>query len=492
MKAFLFSIIFCCTLTLSAQPSLPKKVSAKLPSLLGRNHLPTSTQLQKGLSNGSSWGQDRKSVQKLWVVYSDRENNVTYETPEGTFPFGVLHFGEKVCIAEIKGDMAHVYSDEKAHYPEIPNGIKSKGWIPLENLLLWSKCPQNKSGVKQRVITAVNLDKMPRNGKVQLKKYNSPDDLESYNMIEKNLGLYFVMKETDHGEYALLSTSATVNSAQSLFGWVNKNNFVDFSQRVFLEPEWMPEYVCAHRGEKAIVYGDENMISVIMHLEYRATSDDLTPSSPNRMPKNQLRFPVLSKPDANGMIRCLCFGKANQYDEFFLKERAGINYNEVMEQIRNEVCSYEGFVKSGSGWKYVLLLSSDEMKDILDKTRFVVTSISPSHDRTIFSNALLSVVRESTNDGIMHSDDDFLKMPIWAILYKIYGIDMVEEGYDDLYRYSLKDINDRKRVPDNDFYRILNRFENKYRELSSNFSNYDYRIDIQGMYYYWIPLDDMP
>ena len=62
--------------------------------------------LQRTFRRGSVWGQDRKAVKKLWQVYSDRAENITWDSPEQKNRYSELNFGEKVCIAKIKGDMA--------------------------------------------------------------------------------------------------------------------------------------------------------------------------------------------------------------------------------------------------------------------------------------------------------------------------------------------------------------------------------------------------
>ena len=455
--------------------------------------MPALAQLQKELCEGSGWGQDRRAVQKLWVVFSDREDNTTYTTPERRIPFASLHFGEKVCIAEIEGDMAHVYSDEKARYPEIAEGIKSKGWVPMTNLLLWNQCPINKNGLQSRVITTVNLDRMPRDGKVHSIKYSSPDNLSKSCAMAMDCALYFLMKETDNGEYALLSSSAKMSSAHSIYGWVNKNNYVDFSQRVFIEPEWMPAFVEAHRGEKALVYGDEDMLSVITHWEYGKVVDDSRQDMRFRMPPNMLRYPVLNIPDAYGTVRCLCFGNATSYYEKFMKERTGARYNEVMEQISDKVCSYVGYVKLVDGWRYVLLLSVDELKDILETIKPIAdVAIYEPSDRRAFASVVLSTVKARSDVGRTPRDEDILKLPVRKNLYAIYGADLAEMNLDDLYHYSLQQMMDIKTVSDNEYIDLLGRFGTKYRKLLSLVSNYEYRMDIQGMYYYWIPLDDMP
>lgn len=311
-KAFLFVIFLATAGMAMAQPQLPAQVKAKLPEILSSSKLPKMDELQQELCNGSKWGQDKKAVQKLWVVYSDRDDNTTYSSPDKSERFGELKFGEKVCIAEIKGDMALVYIDANARYPDIPNGIKAKGWIPMENLLLWTKCPTDQRGVQKKGIIAINLNKMRPDEKFESKKYNSPDNLNKSTALNTDMNFYYVMKETPDGGYTLLATSAALNNSQALYGWVNKNAYTEWNQRSCLEPNWLQKFVDVNRGQRVYVYEDEGRSSQTTHWEYGTTNGDSNPSYKYRMHKNQLRFPILSQPDDNNMVLCTSFADKTQ------------------------------------------------------------------------------------------------------------------------------------------------------------------------------------
>ena len=450
-------------------------------------------QLRRELCNGSAWGQDKRATQALWVVYSDRDSNVTYTAPDRMVRYGSLRFGEKVCIARIENDMALVYSDEKHRYPDIPSGIKSKGWVPMENLLLWTKCPIGRQGVQRKVISSINLDWMSSDGRIKSKKYNSPDDLNRSTPISTDMNFYYVMKETYDGEYALLSSSSTIVSAQSLYGWVDKNDITDFIQRVFLEPEWEPMFVEMFRGKGACFYEDDGMNSQVAQWEYGTSNGDSTQEDQYRMNHHQLRFPVLSKPDENGMVCCMSFGTPDSYDQEFLKRRIGDKGYQDLTQMRNNICSFKGYVKKDPGWKYVLLLSSDELSELLEliaPIKAVAQEQLP--DRNKFIDALLSCLKSQMGIEYQLKDSELEKMPIWKLLYKIYGVDMVEESHFDLYEQPLKDLKNKKKVPDTHFYDIIDRFYNRFGRLTRALNGYNFRTDIGGMYYYWIPLDDMP
>jgi len=306
-KTLLSIFLFSCATMVFAQPQLPTQVKARKPELLSSGKPQMMDELQREFRNGSNWGQNKKAKPQAWVVYSDREHNTTYTTPDKAKRFGELMFGEKVNIAEIKGDMALVYIDEKNRYPDIPSNAKCKGWVPMENLLLWDRCPTDQRGVLKKGIIAINLNKMSKDEKFQAKKYYSPDNLSQSSALNTDMNFYYVMKETDDGEFALLTTGAMVSNPQLFYGWINKNAYTEWNQRSCLEPNWLPKFVETHEGQRVYVYEDESCSSIATHWEYGASNGDSNPLYKYRMPKDQLRFPILSQPNDKGVVLCTSF-----------------------------------------------------------------------------------------------------------------------------------------------------------------------------------------
>ena len=102
-KTFLWALLFVYSMFASAQyskkiehPQLPQQVKAKLPEILYAEKMPKMETLLQEFRNGSGWGQDRRAKQALWVVYSDRENNTTYTSPDKSERCDSLKFGEKL------------------------------------------------------------------------------------------------------------------------------------------------------------------------------------------------------------------------------------------------------------------------------------------------------------------------------------------------------------------------------------------------------------
>lgn len=184
-----------------------------------------------------------KNTKVVWVVYSDRENNQTYTSPSSSASgHSRLGFGVKLFIAAIKNGYALVFTDDYVNvYPTINPTAKAKGWIPVDNLLLWETCPKNKSQIFQKGLVVHD----PTKFKTDIEK-NPPYLLEprqhAYtNQLQraKDLDILFVMKTTnvDGTLYYLLSKEMNCKDRErAIYGWLPEDYITRWDQRLVLEP----------------------------------------------------------------------------------------------------------------------------------------------------------------------------------------------------------------------------------------------------------------
>ena len=264
-----------CTIILSAQqqqrPQLPDKVEIKLPKLLSEGH-PNVDKLNSEFKSGdnSKWGQKRgKTVDRFWIAYSDRSNNQTYMLPNtNSQPCTTLTFGEMVYIAKIDRDMALIYTDTRPEiFPKISDVARSKGWVPMDNLLLWANCPADERGVINKALIAINLNELGQDEQYHGQLYKNPDDHSQPEILSMDMNFYFVMKWSRDGTQALLCRQSTF-TGNNLYGWVNKNSFTPWNQRTCLEPNWNTGYVEGHRGFKAYVYQTPRAMDIDGYATY--------------------------------------------------------------------------------------------------------------------------------------------------------------------------------------------------------------------------------
>jgi len=287
---------------------LPKKCEAFRPDILYTSLLTEKN--VKALMRSGDYGQNTSSRgadgHEFWIVFSDRAKNPTYTAPNSKRIYKYLDFNEKVRIAQIKNEWALVYSEPKEQetYPRFSSDIEWKGWIKMEDLLLWNTCPANDNGIYNKAMLCANLDEDIHNENIG-KCFKNPDNLKESEPARLDFTYYFVMK-TD-GNMVLLAHQNTMNGQtyRVLYGWVDKNSFVAWNQRSCLEPNWNIDDVdyFSKNGVKAYIYDDAAMTNRASFVEFNAFGEKKKNSSykPDmyRMNGDVLRYPILDNNSEN-------------------------------------------------------------------------------------------------------------------------------------------------------------------------------------------------
>jgi hypothetical protein len=188
------------------------------------------------------------SVEKPWIVYSDRSNNVTYTTSKMRTTLKTIGFMESFYVTNEKGDLLEIikYAPdllESVNKIKAPSKVQYYGWIPKSKLLL-----SQKSFVE-------SIDKRPLKSVTMLKGNKFVDKIKAYVEIDRiklydgpelntpmNGFLYFdelvyVYKTYDSkvliGKKPHFSCDSCSNTIQ---GWVSSSFVQSWGQRICLEP----------------------------------------------------------------------------------------------------------------------------------------------------------------------------------------------------------------------------------------------------------------
>ncbi len=242
-----------------AQPKDPLKLPSKC--LVSRPKAFNDLLLKESVAyrvvtEETNYGQNNPSGE-VWEVYSDRENNTTYESPANSKKFSSLKWNQAVRIAQIKNGYAQIYEEHKRSVDELQISEEAKclGWIPLKNLLLWQSALTSDNGIYQKALLCLNLDKNEKG--VLGEGYFAPTSSgRSFDVIT-DMNFYFIMKR-ENG-MALLSEQYRLDKGKTplvLYGWVPESVFTPWNQRSCLEPTWEHQDVefFAQKGIKAGVY----------------------------------------------------------------------------------------------------------------------------------------------------------------------------------------------------------------------------------------------
>lgn len=197
---------------------------------------------------------------QVWTVLSDRENNTTYVEPDRfSKAYATLNFREKVYVADMKNGLALVFSsgEKQTDFPQIDAPVW-KGWVPVENLLLWNQCPKEKHQIYNKgvVVYTPSVD-------VQIKQ--NPNYLFAPNLnasessvFSSDLDILYVMKteKVDGKIYYLLSTKNILNLQgryeEDLLGWLPQDYLEAWNYRLLLEPASSSRAVDYYKGKNIV------------------------------------------------------------------------------------------------------------------------------------------------------------------------------------------------------------------------------------------------
>lgn len=295
-------------INLVAQTSLPEKCLAFYPYVLQSSAVLKESVAEKLLSNPSLGQKMTVRDKKFWIVFSDRDNNVTYTAPGGSVRHSVLGLNDRLRIAQITNGYALVYVEpvEDIAYPKISQYAECKGWISVNNLLLWHSCPANEAGIYNKALLCVNLDRQSdaNLGKV----FSNPDNRKVFESLETNMHFYYVMKRK--GDLALIASTHTLDgtSDKVLLGWVSEQSYVAWNQRSCLEPTWDKDAVeyFANNGIKVNIYKDMSQRQRATTLNFKTSAGGERDRYFYRMHPDFLRFPLLDN-GTDKLYNCSAF-----------------------------------------------------------------------------------------------------------------------------------------------------------------------------------------
>lgn len=180
----------------------------------------------------------------LWTVFSDRNDNTVYDSPNGTNETGKINFGEMFYVTGVKGEYLELYNmvDGK------PKG--KVGWIHQSKVLLWNNAIRNK-GFTIKLLAMIQ-DASILKSREKLEKYLSRENEGSvfcYNrpaheaqfMSKTKLGLFQLMykfKEENNMYLVGVDARFTSYSTFNIIGWVPKEVVTEWDSRLTIEPNY--------------------------------------------------------------------------------------------------------------------------------------------------------------------------------------------------------------------------------------------------------------
>lgn len=305
MKNRVLITLFFTFAAMVVNAQIPKKLvkcEVGLPRQLNQVLLKESE--MNAFMKSTDYGQNNK-MDRYWNVFSDREGNVTYQSPSVNSPtYSTLKFNEPLRIAKISGRYALVYSEPQwgVSYPQISESAVCKGWVPMSKLLLWQSCLANDRGIYHKALFCVNLNEASSSSKANIGVgYRNPETKSHAGRLATDMKFYFIMKR-ENG-MALLAKQSKMDGSltnQVLECWVPDISYVAWNQRSCAEPTWEPADVMhfADNNVKIKIYKNGQLASggksvADIPFEKKKCDAYYAPQYFYRIDGNELRYPIL-------------------------------------------------------------------------------------------------------------------------------------------------------------------------------------------------------
>jgi hypothetical protein len=204
------------------------------------------------------------ALEKAWIVYSDRSNNVTYTDSKIRTTFKNIGFLESFYVIDETGDLVELikYAPDMLESSssikiKAPSKVQYYGWIQKSKLLLSQKSfVENINKRPLKWVTILNgkkfIDKIKNHTEGgSIKLYDAPELQTALNQTLPFNELVYVYKT--YSDKALIGKKTYLTpetSTDIILGWVPGNFVQSWGQRLCLEPMNDP----SNKGNSPLVY----------------------------------------------------------------------------------------------------------------------------------------------------------------------------------------------------------------------------------------------
>lgn len=299
-KIILFQLmITAITSAVYADVKLPSQCEVAMPQILYDGTILSSNIIDTLVNSAKYYNTNESSYNKRhWVVYSDRNNNNTYSMPSTASDVNtVLQFGEPLRVAKVENGLALVYSEPRVStvYPLISSEAISKGWIPLNKLLLWSSALTNDIGVYRKTYLTSPLSQETTEEQTKEICFN-PEQPTEFKTMTTSSEIFYTIKQGENG-YCLVSNKPVITEANgltSLCGWIKEEKLIQYDSRIYLEPNWDNAVVekFAKAGEQAVFYSDLELSQMVETFSFGETKNEKNSDS-YRISPQKPHYPIL-------------------------------------------------------------------------------------------------------------------------------------------------------------------------------------------------------
>ncbi|SFN22606.1 hypothetical protein SAMN05421594_1625 [Chryseobacterium oleae] len=177
-----------------------------------------------------------------WIVISDRSRNTAYLDKSDEKSYKEVKFLEPLMVLKNRDGMVKVaeYVPDALMKKVSSKSIKTYGWIPESELLLWnSSLKSEKTGYPVRVAVVPNNSEVIRSAERYYKNdsimvFNSPSLIETANVKIPNGQMVYVYKQAENNKRFLVGKRPSIDMdsiSTGLYGWVDANVISAWGER---------------------------------------------------------------------------------------------------------------------------------------------------------------------------------------------------------------------------------------------------------------------
>ena len=287
-----------------------------------------------------------------WVVYSDRSDNKTYTTEDGS------------TVRKVLGFMDHFYvlneTKTRIHLAKVAPGALNTsdltasnyedfGWADKESMLLWNRgITAQKTGMNRKAIAINSIDRAKQTESNFVEFYKRPDLTQKTDRHSQLFQIFYVYKASPDRKSLLIGRSSqisdTKNAENEVVGWVDRLRLVFWDHRVAIEPNWQEEAVKERKakGVKSMVFRDKpsaERFSASLNVDRNSVLWDSDPYEKRRK-GDYKRFIYISKDPYNDLVHVGLWGRTTAEMDtdvigFDAKTNIDRKINQIIENSRN-------------------------------------------------------------------------------------------------------------------------------------------------------------
>ena len=235
-------------------------------------------------------GFSKKSVP--WIAISDRSRNTAYLDKSDEKSYKEVKFLEPLMVLKNRDGMVKVaeYIPDALMKKVSSKSVKTYGWIPESDLLLWSSSLKSeKTGYPVRVAVVPNSPEVIKSAERYYKNdsimvFNSPSLIEAADVKIPNGQMVYVYKQAENNKRFLVGKKPSIDMdsiSKGLYGWVSSDVISAWGERSAVKmknPTGIKETALGiHEGSPGGTDADKRIAILLTDVDKRTPLENIFP-----------------------------------------------------------------------------------------------------------------------------------------------------------------------------------------------------------------------